>query len=401
MIQNAGSSSWMRCAPAATAAFSSRLMAGTSAHATLPLSAYASPGEIRNACVTGPWSAVTNGLSVQRQEVLDLGDEAVAVRHGQLADGAERIELVRTRVAESALRVDRLEAGDVPVEVAREVGAQHLAVGHDVVAGLDLVEQRDARPRREATRRCPTARACPPRRRRGRARPTTGSPELPIDWTGSSGRSIESGHQGLRRSRVLRSGRIARRCGPLEELDVVAVGIEQVGRPAARVRPDRDRRDARASASGSPSPTTRAWSAAASATWKHRWPVPGSQARGTIAATVGAVVLDELDEDAVAAGHAEVDEAGVAHLDAEDLADVVDRVEGDVEVDLEPERVAVERQRALHVADRDAAVEEAGDELAEPHPHRRGPSLIAVRPPAARSPSARSGSRAGGSGPCR
>ena len=34
-----------------------------------------------------------------------------------------------------------------PVEVAREVGAQHLAVGHDVVARLDLVEQRDARRR--------------------------------------------------------------------------------------------------------------------------------------------------------------------------------------------------------------------------------------------------------------
>ena len=108
--------------------------------------------------------------------------------------------------------------------------------------------------------------------------------------------------------------------------------------------------------------STRAWSAAASDTWRHRWPVPGSQARGTGRSPVRAVVLDELDEDALAPGHAEVDDARVAHLDAEDLADVVDRVEDDIEVDLEPEGVAIERQRALHVADRDAAVEEPRDE---------------------------------------
>ena len=47
MIQNAGSSSCTRCAPAATAAFSSALIAGTSAQASFPLSGYAVPGEIR------------------------------------------------------------------------------------------------------------------------------------------------------------------------------------------------------------------------------------------------------------------------------------------------------------------------------------------------------------------
>ena len=94
--------------------------------------------------MTGPWSAVTNGRSVSVQQVLDLRHEAVAVGHAELADRPEGVELVGPRVAEPPLRVDRLEARDAPVEVAREVGAQHLAVGHDVVARLDLVEQRDA-----------------------------------------------------------------------------------------------------------------------------------------------------------------------------------------------------------------------------------------------------------------
>jgi hypothetical protein len=65
MIQKAGSSSWMSVAPAATAAFSSRLMNGTSAHASVPLSGYCGEGSIRNAWVTGPWSALTNGRVVR------------------------------------------------------------------------------------------------------------------------------------------------------------------------------------------------------------------------------------------------------------------------------------------------------------------------------------------------
>ena len=76
---------------------------------------------------------------------------------------------------------------------------------------------------------------------------------------------------------------------------------------------------------------------------------------------VRAVVLQELHEDAVTAGHPEVHDATVAHLDAHEGAHVVDRVDRDVEVDLHAQQVPVERQRPLHVAHRDAAVEESRD----------------------------------------
>ena len=142
MIQKAGSSSWMSVAPAATAALSSALMNGTSAQASLPLSAYAGEGSMRNAWVTGPWSALTNGSLVRDRRCSTSGTRLVAARHAHRRDRAEGIELVGARVAQAALVVDRLQAVDAPVEVAREVGAQHLAVGHDVVARLVRLTQR-------------------------------------------------------------------------------------------------------------------------------------------------------------------------------------------------------------------------------------------------------------------
>jgi len=88
--------------------------------------------------------------------------------------------------------------------------------------------------------------------------------------------------------------------------------------------------------------------------------VPGSRLRRRPG--VGAVVLQQLHEDPVAAGDPEIHHPAVAHLDAQRGAHVIDRVEGHVEVDLETQHVAIERERALHVRDADAAMEEAADQ---------------------------------------
>ena len=76
-------------------------------------------------------------------QVLELLDDAQAMRHFDLAARLEDGLHVQANLAHLAAGADRLEIGDPAGKRASEALAAHLAVGDDVDAGAGLVENRD------------------------------------------------------------------------------------------------------------------------------------------------------------------------------------------------------------------------------------------------------------------
>jgi hypothetical protein len=74
----------------------------------------------------------------------ELGDDAEPIRRGDRLEDGEAVLLVVTARPQPAVRGQRRDTRQVPVELGgEEAGAAHLAVGHDVDAGALLVAQRD------------------------------------------------------------------------------------------------------------------------------------------------------------------------------------------------------------------------------------------------------------------